>query len=447
MAMGPINYAVDVGNPIQSFMSGVGQMQGLQMNDQAMAMREQQMQAMKQQQEQQAAAAERAKAFQTQFGTLLGNPNLNGENIGQFMAQFPEYSKEITASFGALSDERKAKGVRFAGEVYTLLDGGNVEMARERLQERLTAAQNSGDNATVASMKTAMMMLDNDPTGGTAKNFARFMGNAMVGGDFESMIGAGGGRVQSSRILDDGTVVAVNTDGSVVVRDNTGEVVTGQAAAEAVAKANEYGAGVQGNRAESRRIGENTGETKTGAAAAAAGEAGKIAQQLSTKAFEDVAKIRATIRNLNDAIKAVEDGANSGAVIKRFPNWNTATIELENAANRLGLDVIGSVTFGALSESEMEKAMATAMPNNLGPEALKNWLQEKRAAQEKMASELQFMARYLSKPGNTINSWLEEYGSGGEKISTGNASPQAPGGAPASKPRSYFPFVATPKGQ
>ena len=57
MAMGPINYAVDVGNPIQSFMSGVGQMQGLQMNDQAMAMREQQMQAMKQQQEQQAATA------------------------------------------------------------------------------------------------------------------------------------------------------------------------------------------------------------------------------------------------------------------------------------------------------------------------------------------------------------------------------------------------------
>jgi hypothetical protein len=431
MAMGPINYAVDVGNPIQSFMSGVGQMQGLQMNDQNMAAQKQQMEAMAQQQQQQAAAAERAKAFQAQFGTLLSDPSLGGEKIGQFMAQFPEYSKEITSSFGMLSDERKAKGVRFAGEVYTLLDGGNVDMAREKLQERLTAAENSGDKATVASMKTALMMMDNDPTGKTAKNFARFMGNAMVGGDFESMIGAGGGRVQSSKILDDGTVVAVNTDGSVVVRNNAGDIVTGQEAADAVARANEFGTNVQGERAAARTGGSLAATAEGGAAAEGAKKAGQQGQDLALKAFESASKARKSISNIDGAIDALDKGANVGVIANQFPSWNSATIALDNARNQMGLDVVGSVTFGALSEGELNLAMATALPKFVDPQDMKNWLVEKRNAQMKLIGYMEEQAQFLSKPGNTLNDWL--------KLVEGKASPQGETSAPASnKPRTYM---------
>ena len=431
MAMGPINYAIDVGNPIQSFMSGVGQMQGLQMNDQNMAAQKQQMEAMAQQQQQQAAAAERAKAFQAQFGTLLANPNLNGETIGQFMAQFPEYSKEITASFGMLSDERKAKGVRFAGEVYTLLDGGNVDMAREKLQERLTAAQNSGDNATIASMKTAMMMLDNDPTGKTAKNFARFMGNAMAGGDFESMIGAGGGgRVQSSKILEDGTAVTVMTDGNVVVRDNTGEVVTGQAAADAIARANEFGTDVQGARAAARTGGSLEATAEKGAAAEAAKKSGSISQDLSLKAFTTAAQARKAVANIDGAIAALDQGANVGVIANQFPSWNAATIALDNARNQMGLDVVGSVTFGALSEGELKLAMATALPNFVDPQDMKKWLQEKRNAQMKLIGYMEEQATFLADPDNTLSDWL--------KLVEGKASPQGEVSTPASSAIPYW---------
>lgn len=429
MAMGPINYAVDVGNPIQSFMSGVGQMQGLQMNDQTMAMREQQMQAMKQQQEQQAAAAERAKAFQTQFGTLLSDPELGGEKIGQFMAQFPEYSKEITASFGMMSEDRKAKGILFAGEVFKMLDIGEVGMAREKLQERLTAAENSGDNATVASMKTAMMMLDNDPTGKTAKNFARFMGNAMVGEKFNTLIGAGGGQVRASQILPGGIVVQ-STDRGPVVWGPDGTQLQGQEAIDAIAAAEQRGLDLAQGKKYVETVGKNTGETDTAAAAEAAKKSGAIGQDLSLKAFTTASQARRLVSIIDDAIKALDDGAEVGVIEDLFPNWNSATIALENARNRLGLDVVGSVTFGALSEKELEIAMTTALPRFKTREDMTKWLQDKKAAQMKMIGYLEEQADFLAQPGNTLGDWL--------KLVKGKASPQGEVSTPASSAIPYW---------
>ncbi len=60
------------------------------------------------------------------------------------------------------------------------------------------------------------------------------------------------GRVQSSQILDDGTVVAVMSDGSVQVKDSAGNVLSGQDASMAIRAAQEYGTNLQGGRAGAR---------------------------------------------------------------------------------------------------------------------------------------------------------------------------------------------------
>lgn len=425
MAMGPINYAVDVGNPIQSFMSGVGQMQGLQMNDQAMAMREQQMQAMKQQQEQQAAAAERAKAFQAQFGTLLSNPELGGEKIGQFMAQFPEYSKEITTSFGALSDERKAKGVRFAGEVYTLLDGGNVEMARERLQERLTAAQNSGDNATVASMKTAMMMLDNDPTGGTAKNFARFMGNAMAGGDFESMIGASGAFKGNSM---DAQAYNILTSGD----PSSPEYAAAYNYASQPRFDMKSGTQITPNMSAFRRPGSTAGDM--------GGNGGGVTvQDLPMSASERAALVAETTATL-DLIESLRNDpgldANLGfqSLVPNMPGGAAADAmaKIKQIVGKSFMQAFQTLKGGG-QITETEGAAAT------------NAISRMQAVLDERGSKEAFLEALREFEGAVkAGSQKLQMNGGANKP---KASPQAPGGAPASKPRSYAPFVATPKGQ
>lgn len=59
-------------------------------------------------------------------------------------------------------------------------------------------------------------------------------------------------RVQSSQILDDGTVVTVMSDGTVQVKDAQGKVLSGQAATDAIRAAQEYSTSLQGQRAGSR---------------------------------------------------------------------------------------------------------------------------------------------------------------------------------------------------
>jgi hypothetical protein len=207
---------------------------------------------------------------------------------------------------------------------------------------------------------------------------------------------AGGNeKVQSSKVTPNGTTIIVMKDGTTRVVSATGENLTGQARADAIIASEQFGAETQGTRAQSRVGGELT------------------AKQVGV-AFAEIGKIRKNIGNIDDAIKAIDDGANTGVIASKFPNITTASITLGNIRNQLGLDVIGSVTFGALSEGELNLALDTALPTTLRPQALRQYLTEKKAAQEKLVGYLTKQVSYLNKPGNNLSGWLEQAGKQGQ---------------------------------
>ena len=74
---------------------------------------------------------------------------------------------------------------------------------------------------------------------------------------------------------------------------------------------------------------------------------------------------------------------------------------------KLGLDVIASTTFGALSEGEREFALSTALPSNLKGPDLKRWLQRKKITQQKLIQQFSDAATFLGTPGNTIADFIE----------------------------------------
>lgn len=195
-------------------------------------------------------------------------------------------------------------------------------------------------------------------------------------------------KVQSSSILPDGTVILVTTDGQSIVRDPEGNSLTGQSRRDAIFAAKNFGVDEQGQRSGARRGAE-------------------IGQKKSEEAFESLDKVNANIKNMNEAIAAIDSGASTGVISSKLPNVKQASIELNNIKNRLGLDVIGATTFGALSSSEREFALETAMPTNLQPRELRAWLVRKRDAQAKMSGYLSEQAKYLSKPGRTVGDWLD----------------------------------------
>lgn len=128
----------------------------------------------------------------------------------------------------------------------------------------------------------------------------------------------------------------------------------------------------------------------------------------SKEAFDGLKGVRKTIANIDDAVKALDSGAATGPIVSKLPSFRQAAIELDNIKGRMGLDVVGATTFGALSESELAFALNVALPDSLEPAALKDWLVKKKEAQTKLSNELRKAASFLGKPGNTIADYVDQ---------------------------------------
>ena len=174
-------------------------------------------------------------------------------------------------------------------------------------------------------------------------------------------------------------------------------------------------------------LGQTAAEKQaTTVATAVESETGKLAAQLETKptikateeaqtqaikksgqAFDRLEKIGVAISNIDEGIKLIDEGASTGVIASKLPSVKKSSIELDNLQKRLGLDVIGNTTFGALSESELKFALDSALPKNLDPTDLRNWLVRKKAAQEKLSTYVGEVATFLGTPGNTVADFIE----------------------------------------
>lgn len=137
--------------------------------------------------------------------------------------------------------------------------------------------------------------------------------------------------------------------------------------------------------------------------------------KLIDKGFEAIQKIDINTRNLGKAIDAIDEGAQTGAIISRFtPTIRAATVKLEQIQKLLGLDVIGAVTFGALSKGELDLALETALPTNLSAPELKQWLLDKQAANSKLRDYFSSQIEFVDQ-GGTLAGFLRQQGRQGQQ--------------------------------
>jgi hypothetical protein len=193
-----------------------------------------------------------------------------------------------------------------------------------------------------------------------------------------------GEQVQSSDILPDGTTVQSLKGGGTKVIAADGTVLEGKERATAIRKAQEFGIDVQKRRAKGRGIGKGT-------------------SKIALKAFDQVGTIRENIDDLQEGIRLVqEEGAETGPIADRMPSFRAGTRKLQNLRKKLGLNVVGSVTFGALSEGELKLAMDVALPDGLSEAEIVNWMETRIKAQQKLADNLEDAALFLSDPDNDV---------------------------------------------
>jgi hypothetical protein len=127
---------------------------------------------------------------------------------------------------------------------------------------------------------------------------------------------------------------------------------------------------------------------------------GKNRAERIEKGVDSIGKINKAVGNIDKAINVLKRGAGVGAMQRFLPSFKAASVELDNIQNSMALDVIGSVTFGALSEGELRLAQETALPKGLDTPELIDYLQRRKGAQEKLRDYYNEQIQFLNRGGS-----------------------------------------------
>lgn len=160
--------------------------------------------------------------------------------------------------------------------------------------------------------------------------------------------------------------------------------------------------------AQARRVAEEDQTRRTVQETRRVDSAEFIAKKFES-AVADLESLGSQLLNLKTAKAALDAGADSGVLRQYMPSFEAATSQLRTAANKLGLDIVGSVTFGALSAGELSLALTTALDLSLPPPQLREVVDAKVAAIEKAQDELYKAARLMSDPNYTAEMYMRDY--------------------------------------
>lgn len=147
----PINYMLDVQNPIQTAMTGFTQ--GMQIGQFAQAKKLAEQEALRKQQAQQA------------INNFVEKPNKTYEDYANIMAQFPDMAEDFQRSYSVLDSGRQQATFKTTSRVYAALSSGNAGVAKSILENEAMGYENAGDKTTADQLRQMVTMADSDPEG------------------------------------------------------------------------------------------------------------------------------------------------------------------------------------------------------------------------------------------------------------------------------------------
>ena len=389
----------------------------------------------RQQQEAQRSAYAEGEEIKKDIAALGLNPSV--QSINSLIIKYPALADRFKKPLEILSDQERQTKQSQAIPIYAAMMSGKMTTAVSMLQQQADAARNSGNEAAAKGLEDQIKFIENDPAAARTAygvTMAALMGPDKFSETYNTMqtnmrenelqpdklaqakakaiktAATDGFETHSAVTLTNGVTVMVGKDGTRQVRDINGNVVDGTDAALAIDQAQNYGVQLEIQKAGGTAAARGAAEAAAAPAIAGGGEAGRTGIQMANDAFTSATKISQNKADLQRVRELAASGVNTGVIASRLPNWSAGAIELANMRNVLGLGVIGNAKFGALSEGELNLALNTALPINLDQADLVKWVDRKMAAQEKLRMEYLKVAKFLSKPGNTLNQWLEQNG-------------------------------------
>lgn len=147
----PINYMLDVQNPVQTAMTGLTQ--GMQIGQFMQAKEQAEREAIQKQQ------------MQEELSVFASKPNKTHDDYANIMARFPSLAENFQKSYNVLDTGRQQASFKTASRAYSAAAGGRADIAKSILENEALGYENAGDKATADQMRNLAKMADQNPDG------------------------------------------------------------------------------------------------------------------------------------------------------------------------------------------------------------------------------------------------------------------------------------------
>lgn len=173
--MDPIDYTMQVADPIQMALKGYADRVAMQQQDRQLGMEQQRIDLAQQAfqaeqaqiaQQQQAAAAQ--EAAQRAFADYVMDPNKTYEKTKAVVDANPQLAEAVMSQWKGMNEAQQAGTATFAKQLSYALGTGNTDAAKAMLSERAEAARNAGNEPEAAAYQSQLQMLDAGPEGAQA---------------------------------------------------------------------------------------------------------------------------------------------------------------------------------------------------------------------------------------------------------------------------------------
>lgn len=149
--MQPINYMLDVQNPVQSAVTGLTQ--GMQIGRFVQAKEQAEREAIQKQQ------------MQEELSTFASKPNKTHDDYANIMAKYPALAEDFKRSYDVLDSGKQQATFKTTSRIYAALSGGQPNVAKSILETEALGYENAGDKTTADQMRTLAAMAETDPDG------------------------------------------------------------------------------------------------------------------------------------------------------------------------------------------------------------------------------------------------------------------------------------------
>lgn len=119
---------------------------------------------------------EQTKLMQGDLATLAANKNATAEDYSKMILKYPQLGDQFKQSYDMLNQGKKDSALKSATNLYSAISSGNIDVAKQLLQTKITAAENANlpDEATTAKLLLQQLNISPEAAKTTAGLFLSY---------------------------------------------------------------------------------------------------------------------------------------------------------------------------------------------------------------------------------------------------------------------------------